>query len=182
MAKIFVTGAGSAQSNGVVNCLLMDKDSGDEIVGLGSDQYDLMLCKSHKKILMPHSTKPEYKEKLLKVLNAEKPDMIHFQHDKELFIAENDEKEMLAGVLIFDTPLTVHTQYIANSDKGRDIGALDLVMDYLINEYAKNKKYFDFGTSNEENGKILNIGLVGQKQEFGGRGIIYDVYEWDIQG
>ncbi len=104
-----------------------------------------------------------------------------FPENIKLFIAENDEKKMLAGVLLFDTPLTVHTQYIANSDEGRNIGALDLVMDYLINEYAKDKKYFDFGTSNEENGKVLNIGLVGQKQEFGGRGISYDVFEMEIR-
>ena len=77
MPKIIVTGAGSAQSNGVINCLLMDKSEELEIVGLGSDKYDLMLSPAHKKILMPHSTKDNYKEKLLKVLNEEKPDMIH---------------------------------------------------------------------------------------------------------
>lgn len=94
MAKIVVTGAGSAQSNGVINCLLKDKEDDLEIIGLGSDRYDLMLSKAHKKILMPHSTKPEYKEKLLKVLKIEKPDMIHFQHDKELFIASKFRNEI----------------------------------------------------------------------------------------
>ena len=104
-----------------------------------------------------------------------------FPENIKLFVAENDEHEMLAGVLIYEMPTVVHTQYIANSDKGRDIGALDLIFDYLINNvYAANKKYFDFGTSNEEDGKILNFGLVGQKQEFGGRGIIYDIYELEI--
>ena len=87
MTKIFVTGAGSAQSNGVINCLLMDRSEPLEIVGLGSDPYDLMLAGAHRKYLMPHSTKPEYKEKLLKVLSLERPDMIHFQHDRELAVA-----------------------------------------------------------------------------------------------
>ena len=103
MARIFVTGAGSAQSNGVVNCLLA-ADNGDEIVGLGSDEYDLMLCRAHKKILMPHSTKPEYKETLLKVLNAHKPDMIHFQHDKELFVASGFRDEIAATGVKFLIP------------------------------------------------------------------------------
>ncbi len=94
MTKIFVTGAGSAQSNGVINCLLMDNSEPLEIVGLGSDQYDLMLSKAHRKILMPHSTKTEYKETLLKILRNEKPDMIHFQHDKELFIAMGFREEI----------------------------------------------------------------------------------------
>ena len=94
MVKIIVTGAGSAQSNGVINCLLMDKSEKVEILGLGSDKYDLMLSKAHKKILMPHSTKENYKEKLLQVLEKEKPDMIHFQHDKELFIASRFRDEI----------------------------------------------------------------------------------------
>ena len=87
MTKVFITGAGSAQSNGVINCLLMDDSEPLDIVGLGSDPYDLMLSKAHRKYLMPHSTHQDYKAKLLKVLAAEKPDMIHFQHDKELFVA-----------------------------------------------------------------------------------------------
>ncbi len=93
MAKIIITGAGSAQSNGVINCLLMDNDN-NEVIGLGSDIYDLMLCKAHKKILIPHSTCPNYKEKLLKVLNEEKADMIHFQHDKELYMALQFKKDI----------------------------------------------------------------------------------------
>ncbi|GAB7266165.1 hypothetical protein DZS_09990 [Dickeya ananatis] len=47
--KIVITGAGSAQSNGVINSLLMAND-GEEIIGLGSDPADLMLCKAHKKV------------------------------------------------------------------------------------------------------------------------------------
>jgi carbamoyl-phosphate synthase large subunit len=86
MAKIVITGAGSAQSNGVINSLIMAND-GDEIIGLGSDIFELVFCKAHKKYLVPHSAKPEYKKTLLKLLAAVKPDMIHFQHDYELFVA-----------------------------------------------------------------------------------------------
>ena len=42
------------------------------------------------------------------------------------------------------------------------------------------KTYFDFGISTEENGTVLNEGLVGQKEMFGGRGIAYDFYEIDV--
>ena len=84
--KIFVTGAGSPQGNGVINCLLMTSD-GEEVIGLGSDQYDLMMCKAHKKYLMPHSSDKKYKDSLIKALYTERPDMIHFQHDAELFVA-----------------------------------------------------------------------------------------------
>ncbi|EIA46149.1 hypothetical protein cco111_09042, partial [Campylobacter coli 2680] len=38
-------------------------------------------------------------------------------------------------------------------------------------------KYFDFGISTENGGQFLNHGLISQKEEFGGRGVIYDFYE-----
>ena len=93
MYKIVVMGAGSAQSNGVINCLRKDKEE-NYIIGMGSDKYDLRLCKAHKKYLVPHSTKENYKEVLLEILKKEKPDMIHFQHDMELFIAMMFRKEI----------------------------------------------------------------------------------------
>lgn len=93
MYKIIIAGAGSSQSNGVINCLLKDEEE-NEIIGIGSDRYDLMLCNAHKKYLIPHSTKPDYKDTLLKILNTEKPDMIHFNHDVELAIALKFEDEI----------------------------------------------------------------------------------------
>ncbi|RYG62361.1 MAG: carboxylate--amine ligase [Alphaproteobacteria bacterium] len=95
MAKIIITGAGSAQSNGVINSLIMGGDD-DEIIGLGSDPTELVMCASHKKYHMPHARRPEYKEALLKVLNLEKPDMIHFQHDLELAMALKFREEIEA--------------------------------------------------------------------------------------
>lgn len=86
MYKMLITGAGSAQTNGVVNCLLDDSED-CEIIGVGSDPYDLMFCRAHKRYLIPHSTKPEYKEVFLKILDMEKPDIVHFQHDVEMAIA-----------------------------------------------------------------------------------------------
>jgi carbamoyl-phosphate synthase large subunit len=86
MPKIVITGAGSAQANGAINCLLMAND-GEEIIGLGSDPTDLMMSRAHKRYLVPHSREPAYKTALLEVLAREKPDMIHFQHDFELWTA-----------------------------------------------------------------------------------------------
>lgn len=101
MYKIMIAGAGSSQSNGVINCLLKDKEE-NEIIGIGSDRYDLMLCNAHKKYIIPHSTQPDYKETLLRILQIEKPDMIHFNHDVELAVALKFEDEIRAtGVRLF---------------------------------------------------------------------------------
>lgn len=101
MYKIVIAGAGSSQSNGVINCLLKDKEE-NEIIGIGSDKYDLMLCSAHKRYLVPHSTQANYREVLLEILEKEKPDMIHFNHDVELAIALKFEDEILeTGVKMF---------------------------------------------------------------------------------
>jgi hypothetical protein len=36
------------------------------------------------------------------------------------------------------------------------------------------------GASNEEGGKVLNASLIYQKEGFGGRGVVYDTYEWEL--
>lgn len=87
---------------------------------------------------------------------------------------------MLAGTLIYETPLVAHTQYLASNGEGRAAGALDLVISHLVNDLYRDKRYFDFGISTENNGRHLNEGLIGQKQEFGGRGVVHDFYEIDL--
>ena len=120
-----------------------------------------------------HGVRPVHNSEELRLLADRFPSII------KLFCAYKNEN-MYAGVLIFDTPQCIHAQYIVNSDDGRTIGALDLVMDYLINTYSNGKHYFDFGISTEDGGEFLNTGLVGQKEMFGGRAVVYDFYQWNI--
>ena len=75
----------------------------------------------------------------------------------------------------------VHTQYIAASPKGKTVGALDMVFDELINEEFSNYRFLDFGKSTEQHGIWLNKNLIHQKEGFGGRGVCYDVYEWNVK-
>ena len=120
-------------------------------------------------VLKRHGTKPVHTAEEIEKLAQAFPDVIKLY-------AAYDGNEMMAGSLLFVTPDVVHAQYIANSEQGKNIGALDFVFDKLINEVYAESKYFDFGISTEDDGKYLNEGLVSQKQEFGGRGVIYDHY------
>lgn len=121
-----------------------------------------------------HEAKPVHTTDEIKMLADKFPDNIKLY-------ASYIEKKMLSGVIIFETPTVAHAQYIANSEEGKKIGALDFVFDKLINKIYKDKKYFDFGISNKDNGRYLNLGLVGQKQEFGGRAIVHDFYELEVK-
>ena len=53
-------------------------------------------------------------------------------------------------------------------------------MGYERQEDYKDIPYFDFGTSNEQQGRVLNTSLIYQKEGFGGRGVCYDCYEWEV--
>jgi hypothetical protein len=100
-----------------------------------------------------------------------------FRDNIKLYLIYQSEK-LLAGAVTFDNPELTHLQYVANSEEGRRIGALDFLIDHLIKNVYTDKRYFDFGTSNEQNGKLLNEGLIDQKERFGARCVINDRYEW----
>lgn len=78
-----------------------------------------------------------------------------------------------AGVMIFDSRRVRHCQYIATTPQGRANGLLTLLMSWLIERTLPGQRYFDFGISNEQHGRVLNPGLYRQKASLGGSGIIY---------
>ncbi len=90
-----------------------------------------------------------------------------------------NKTKIVAGVTIFETDTVAHAQYIsANQDK-QELGSLDIVFDHLINTVFKDKRFFDFGISNEQQGKIINLGLLSWKESFGAKPIIHDFYTID---
>ena len=51
----------------------------------------------------------------------------------------------------------------------------------MIKEDFKDYDYFDFGISNEENGRKTNKGLLFWKEGFGARGVSQDFYKISTQ-
>ena len=87
------------------------------------------------------------------------------------------EDQIVAGATIFETEHVAHCQYISGNDDKNTLGSLDILHDYLINEFYSDKRYFDFGTSNENNGKNINKGLQFWKEGFGARTLTQDFYK-----
>lgn len=83
---------------------------------------------------------------------------------------------MVGGVVIYESAMVAHAQYIAASDDGREVAATDVVLDHLINDVYAGKPYFDFGISTVDDGRVLNAGLARYKESYGGRAITYDHY------
>lgn len=120
-------------------------------------------------LLSRYGVKPVHSLEEIKLLASRFPENI------KQFNAFADEK-LLAGVTIYETPTVAHAQYISALDEGRDNGALDLLFDTVIKAYA-HKSFFDFGICNEENGLVLNKGLLEWKEGFGARTFVHDFYE-----
>jgi Acetyltransferase (GNAT) domain len=57
-----------------------------------------------------------------------------FPENIKLFAAHRD-KEMLAGVIIYESSQVAHTQYIGATDEGKRTGALDSIISYCLDDY-----------------------------------------------
>ena len=126
-----------------------------------------------EEVLKQHNAKPVHSREELSALMNNFPDNI------KLFASFKDNA-MVAGVIIFKESEIVHLQYMANSSLGMEMGGLDIIIQYLLDQEYKNKQYFDFGISTEQQGRYLNEGLISQKEMFGGRAVCYDQYELNI--
>lgn len=102
-----------------------------------------------------------------------------FPQNIKLYMAYKDERP-IGGTVLYLNNNVVHTQYISATVEGKEVGALDFLFDFLINKEFNKYALFDFGTSNEDNGKILNESLIFQKEGFGGRGVISDMFEYTL--
>jgi carbamoyl-phosphate synthase large subunit len=101
MSKILIAGAGGAPSEGVINSILRGNRP-ETVIGMGSEPSDLVLSLAEKKYFVPYADKPEYKSCLLNIIKTEKPDLIHFQNDLEIFHASLIRDDiMAAGTKIF---------------------------------------------------------------------------------
>jgi hypothetical protein len=125
-------------------------------------------------VLRKFGVKPVHSLAELELLQSRFPSQIR------LFAAMK-EGSLLAGALVYDFGHVAHTQYLASSDQGRELGALDFVLARLLDEIYADRRYFSFGISTEQEGRYLNEGLIFQKEGFGGRGVVHDFYELELQ-
>jgi hypothetical protein len=122
-------------------------------------------------VLRKHDVVPVHSLAELRVLQARFPQQIVLHEARR-------GDALLAGVLAYDFGTVVHTQYLAVSDEGRRLDALSLLLAELIGGTYATRRYFSFGISTSQGGRVLNDGLVTQKEYFGARAVVHDFYEW----
>lgn len=147
------------------------KNSNIEVVK--SDDFAAFWDILNKNLLNKYGAKPVHTLNEILLLKSRFPDNI------QLYLGLKDGKAVGGTVLyIFDR--VVHTQYISANPEGKELGALDFMFNTIINADYTNYPFFDFGTSNEDNGHVMNESLIFQKQGFGGRGVVYDIYQYAL--
>lgn len=118
-----------------------------------------------------HDARPVHSLEELTALHERFPQQIQFR-------CALMDSVVQSGVVFFNAARVWHAQYIAASEAAYEVSALDAVFDAAIVEAQQaGARYFDFGTSNEEGGKVLNDGLYRFKSEFGGGGVAQEFYE-----
>ena len=117
-----------------------------------------------------HGVRPVHSVGEIELLRGRFPDNIR------LYTAQDADGQILAGTVIFRSRHVAHAQYIASSSAGRQAGALPALFAQVIAREAYGMRYFDFGISCEQGGRILNQGLLRQKEGFGGRSVAYESY------
>ncbi len=123
-----------------------------------------------------HSAKPVHTLDEIAMLLDRFPDRIR------LMVATLDGN-VEAGIVVFLSQTVAHAQYIASSQAGYEVSALDAVFETSIDQSrVVGKRYFDFGISTEHDGRVLNEGLNQFKNEFGAGGVVYEFYQWDLRG
>lgn len=123
--------------------------------------------------LANHGSHPVHTPDELKLLHT------RFRNRIRLFGAFLDER-LLAGAVIYDFGHVAHSQYLASSEEGKKVGALDFLLAQLLDSSFNQRQFFSFGISTEQQGHHLNEGLVFQKEGFGGRAIVHDFYEMQL--
>ncbi len=121
-----------------------------------------------------HNTRPVHTLEEITFLHSRFPEQIRC-------IVGTVGQRVVTGVVVFDSPRVAHVQYSASTAAGNAVGASTMVMDYATGQSADlGARYFDFGISNEQEGRILNEGLYRFKISFGAGGVVHEFYEVEL--
>lgn len=85
--------------------------------------------------------------------------------------------KLVAGTTVFVSDTVAHPQYISGQHDKNRLGSLDFLYNHLITSVFTAKAYFDFGISNEQQGRKVNRGLMFWKESFGARTVTQDFYD-----
>lgn len=120
-----------------------------------------------------YGAKPVHNAEELALLKSRFPKNIRY-----FGIFDRDEN-LLASTCMFDTGRVAHVQYNSSTPLARETGILTTLVVRVMEEY-RHCRWFDFGTSNEDHGHLLNDSLFRYKATYGCRGVLYPEYRLEL--
>lgn len=135
-----------------------------------SDDYDAFMAIEAQHLADKHGVVPVHVAEEIKLLASRFPANIRL-------IGAFEDQRMLGGVLTYITDTVCHAQYIGATMEGKQMGVLDACIHSILNSIPAGVRWFDFGISTTDEGRQLDEALLGNKESWGGRSIMYDQYE-----
>ena len=127
-----------------------------------------------------HGVNPVHSLEEIQLLASRFPDRLEVLGG---WSSQDPSQQLQAGAVLFHYDGVTHTQYLASSPAGRDSHAQHRVIDTAIESArARGQRWFSFGTSTTEGGRVLNDGLLRHKEMFGARSTILQTLELDLPG
>lgn len=117
-----------------------------------------------------HGVKPVHSLAEITLLHSRFPRQI-----RQFNVYQNDR--LVGGTTVFESRNVAHCQYISGDAEANKLGTLDFLFDHLLQHTFNAKPFFDFGISNENQGKNINGGLLHWKESFGAGLLAQDFYE-----
>ena len=120
-----------------------------------------------------YDSKPVHTLQEIELLASRFPDNI------VLYVAKKGD-DILAGMVLYVSNQVARAQYSSATPEGKQLGAIDIIYERVICHDYAHLPYFEFGTSAMADSNVINESLVFQKEGFGGRGMCFDRYEWEV--
>ena len=143
------------------------------IQAVPSTDFDTFMRIDAEHLQRKHGVKPVHTAEELRLLAGRFPENIRL-------VAAQRDGVMLGGIITYSTDVVCHAQYIAASEDGKRLGALDVCIDYVLGQVPQHIRWFDFGISTLDGGKRVDEPLLQNKETWGARAVVYDQYELDL--
>jgi len=151
----------------------LSKSRKSELTVGRSDEFEAFMQLETDHLRDRYGVTPVHTVEAMRLLASRFPDNI------KLFTAARDGK-LLAGAVVYESKHVAHTQYIGHTEEGRRLCAPAALFDFLLHREYVGKRYFDFGTSNEDQGRALNEGLIDNKEGYGARAVVHEFFEMAV--
>ena len=121
-----------------------------------------------------HGARPVHSLDEISLLHERFPDNI-------VLITATIGSALVGGTLLFAMGPVLRMQYTATTRQGRALSATDPMIEHAIQLARKRGcSFFDLGGCTRDEGRDVHQGLYYFKASFGGGGVVYEQYEYDL--